>query len=330
VSDKGERLKDLVSGNERSRTNDPPVINQSSASNDEKLGQLQSGAPARTQSTMPVTSQYLSGATPAPQFSKPPNPSGGGTPPDSPPSASRWMWIGAGVAVVVGVVVLVIVGGSLSMPDSEPRQSGAVGESSVASSTESDSFQGPPEDIPALAASVIKSSVLIECPTGQGTGFLLDVELLTGMGGSRVIVTNQHVIDGCEGSNDLNLSNATSRSRGSVVIFDKELDLAIVEAPLIKGPALTVGSVPEIGQWAMAVGNPEGITDTVTVGNITNVKLDEGFILSDVLLGPGNSGGPLVDNQGKVLGINTAVLRTADGFSFSIPVENLCFLLKCP
>jgi S1-C subfamily serine protease len=332
MSDNEDRLKNLESGNERPPAKaNPPVTNQSSAPNDDKLGQLQSGAPAGTQSTAPVTSQFSSGATPPPtQSPKPPNPLHGGVPPSNPPSVSRWIWIGGAAAVVVGALVLVVVGGLLSTSESEPGETGSVSESIAASTSEDISFQGPPEDIPALASLVTKSTVLIDCPTGLGTGFLLDVEPLTGVGGSRVIVTNQHVIEGCEGSNDLTVSNATSRSRGSVVTFDKDLDLAIVEAPLIEGQALAVGSVPEIGQWAMAVGNPEGITDTVTVGNITNVKLDEDFILSDVLLGPGNSGGPLVDNQGKVLGINTAVLKTAEGFSFSIPVENLCLLLKCP
>lgn len=334
MSDNEERLKDLESGNERPPAKtDPPVTNQGSASNDDKLGQLQSGAPAGTQSTAPVTSQSSPGATPASQpTTPPPSPPPHVAVPSNPPSASKWAWIGAGavVVVVVGVVASVTLGAGVSISESEPGETASVSESIAASTSEAGSFQGQPEDIPALAASVTKSTVLIDCPEGLGTGFLLDVEPLTGVGGSQVIVTNQHVIEGCEGTNDLTVSNATSRGRGSVVTFDKDLDLAIVEAPSIEGPALAVGAVPEIGQWAMAVGNPEGITDTVTVGNITNVKLDEGFILSDVLLGPGNSGGPLVDNQGRVLGINTAVLISAEGFSFSIPVEDLCSLLKCP
>jgi len=334
MSDNEDRLKNLDSGNERPPAkSNPPVTNQGSASNDDKLGQLQSGAPAGTQSTAPVASQFSSGATPTPtQSPKPPNPLHGGTPPSTPPSASRWMWMGGGAAVVVvvGVVASVTFGAGVSISESEPGETSSVSESTVASIPEDISFQGPPEDIPALAASVTKSTVFIECPAGYGTGFLLDVEPLTGVGGGPVIVTNQHVIDGCEGSNDLTVSNATSRSRGSVVTFDKALDLAIVEAPSIRGPALTVGSVPKIGQWAMAVGNPLGITGTSTFGNVTNVKLDEGVIFSDVLIGPGSSGGPLVDNQGKVLGINTFVLRDATGFTGSRPVAYVCSLLKCP
>ena len=192
--------------------------------------------------------------------------------------------------------------------------------------------QSPPSDTPILAALITKSTVLIECAVGLGTGFILNVEPLTGVNNDRIIVTNQHVIDGCEGTNDLTVSNTVGSSEGSAVDYDTQLDLAIIEAPAITGEPLTIGQLPTIGQWAMAVGNPEGITDTVTFGNITNVKInmDEEFILSDVLLGPGNSGGPLVNNQGQVLGINTAVLRSAEGFSFSIPVDNLCYsLLQC-
>ena len=80
MSGNEERLKDLESGNERPPAKaNPPVTNQGSASNDDKLGQLQSGASAWTQSTAPVTSQFSSGATPAPpQSPKPPNPLHGG------------------------------------------------------------------------------------------------------------------------------------------------------------------------------------------------------------------------------------------------------------
>jgi len=245
--------------------------------------------------------------------------------------------LGIGTAVVVGLVLTFIVATTLTATDSRPEETltaneagiaGSEGEDNAANSTD----QGPPNDIPALAALITKSTVLIECTLGLGTGFILNVEPLTGVSNDRIIVTNQHVIDGCEGTNDLTVSNTAGSSRGSAVDYDTQLDLAIIEAPAITGQPLTIGRLPTIGQWAMAVGNPEGITDTVTFGNITNVKIneEEEFILSDVLLGPGNSGGPLVDNQGKVLGINTAVLKTAEGFSFSIPVNNLCYsLLEC-
>jgi S1-C subfamily serine protease len=293
-----------------------PVTSVSSTWNHEKLSQLQTGneeqapsnkGPQGTNSQAPTfTTGTLHQTPPSPVIAK-----------------SRFTplrtWIGIGAAVVVGLVLTFIVGATLITTNSSPEETLVTD-------------QGPPIDIPTLAALITKSTVLIECSLGFGSGFILDVEPLTGVSNDRIIVTNQHVIDGCEGVNDLTVSNTAGSSKGSAVDYDAYLDLAIIDAPAITGQPLTIGQLPTIGQWAMAVGNPEGITDTVTFGNITNVKIseDEEFIFSDVLLGPGNSGGPLVDNQGKVLGINTAVLKSAEGFSFSIPIDNLCYsLLEC-
>ena len=243
-----------------------------------------------------------------------------------------WIWGGIGAASVVGIFITVLVGNSLLTPDSVDNEAKQGIEMAPAPDIESEipANLGPPSDIPTLAADITSSTVLIECPDGFGSGFVMDAEPLTGLPNSQIIVTNQHVIEGCEGQNELVVSTATGMSKGSVIAYDVSQDLAIIEAPALTAKPLTIGPVPVIGQWAMAVGNPDGITDTVTFGSITNVKLDEGFILSDVLIGPGNSGGPLVDNQGRVLGVNTAVLIVAEGFSFSVPIENLCDkLLEC-
>jgi len=334
MTDNEERLKGLQEGENHSKAAPQnATAEESRTSNDAKLNRLQESEQGGRQSATPRIASW---------DAEYPNPAAAaGTRNPTIPSVKRLLdqgvpaWIGLGLVVVVGVVVMIIVGLGLvntssNSPDATSQDSLLPGDqgSSIVITTD----QGPPQDIPALAALVIQSAVLIDCPSGLGTGFLLDVEPLTGVSNDSIIVTNQHVIEGCEGANDLTVSNMAGTSKGSAIDYDADLDLAIIEAPAITGQPLTIGKLPLIGQWAMAVGNPEGITDTATFGNITNVKIndDEEFILSDVLLGPGNSGGPLVDNQGKVLGINTAVLKTADGFSFSIPVENLCYsLLKC-
>lgn len=338
MADNDEILKGLEEGETPQRiTSSSPVTSVSNTPNHERLNQLQTGNQEQTHSTAPSrgSQKVDSQATTFPT----------GTPQQTPliPIISKgrsisWpTWLGIGTAVVVGLVLTVIVGMTLVTTDSNPEEELAASEPALApdmGETESGIGvdQGPPSDIPRLAALITKSTVLIECAAGFGSGFILNVEPLTGVNNDRIIVTNQHVIDGCEGANDLTVSNTAGSSRGSAVDYDAKLDLAIIEAPAITGEPLTIGVLPTIGQWAMAAGNPEGITDTVTFGNITNVKInfDEEFILSDVLLGPGNSGGPLVNNQGQVLGINTAVLRSAEGFSFSIPVDNLCYsLLQC-
>ena len=337
MTDNEERLKDLQEGENHSNAG-PGKLNAdgSRSFNEAKLNQLQEGDQGQTRSTSPHQTPQESHSQ-VPGFNSNigyqiPSRSGASR---SRPNPMRKR-IGIGVAVFAALVLAVIVGSALITNASSSTETLVANESSFADENQdrgnAGSEQGLPNDVPALAALVTKSTVLIECPLGLGTGFLLDVEPLTGVRNDRIIVTNQHVIDGCEGVDGLTVSNTTGSSKGSAIDYDAELDLAIIEAPAITGQPLTIGRLPTIGQWAMAVGNPEGITDTVTFGNITNVKIneEEEFILSDVLLGPGNSGGPLVDNQGKVLGINTAVLKTAEGFSFSIPVNNLCYsLLEC-
>jgi S1-C subfamily serine protease len=335
MADNDEILNGLEEGEAQKREiPSAPVASASNTSNLAKLSQLQSGNEQQTHSN----TGSLGSKSQGPTFTT-------GTQPQTPPSPviakSRFgvltTWIGIGTAVVVGLVLTFIVGTTLITTASSPEETLVANEAGIAGSEVEDDAansmdQGPPTDIPALAALITKSTVLIECALGLGTGFILDVEPLTGVSNDRIIVTNQHVIDGCEGVNDLIVSNTAGSSKGSVVDYDANLDLAIIDAPAITVQPLTIGQLPAIGQWAMAIGNPEGITNTVTFGNITNVKKSEveEFILSDVLLGPGNSGGPLVDNQGKVLGINTAVLRSAEGFSFSIPVDHLCYgLLQC-
>ncbi len=155
---------------------------------------------------------------------------------------------------------------------------------------------------------------------GEGSGFLIDT--------SGNILTNNHVIDGAT-SITVKLNNGQTTT-GKVVGTDSVSDLALVniDPSVVSGVApLTLGdsSLVKIGQLAVAIGSPLGYQNTVTVGVISGLNRTistssyTGMIQTDAALNPGNSGGPLLDANGSVIGINTAVETGSDGIGFAVP-----------
>jgi serine protease Do len=148
------------------------------------------------------------------------------------------------------------------------------------------------------------------------------------------IITNNHVIEGAE---ELTVTTFDNRKFAAEVIgTDKSSDLAVLKVEGEGFPVLAVGDsdLAEIGEWVLAVGNPLDLTSTVTAGIISAKGrslslLDqrygiESFLQTDAAVNPGNSGGALVDAQGRLLGINTAIAtRTGlfQGYSFAIPIN---------
>jgi serine protease Do/serine protease DegQ len=143
------------------------------------------------------------------------------------------------------------------------------------------------------------------------------------------ILTNNHVI---ENARDITVRLSDSRKfPARLVGRDPKTDLAVlkVEAPA----ALPVAELADsdrlrVGQWAIAIGNPFGLDRTVTVGiisatarNRVGVATYENFIQTDASINPGNSGGPLLNLDGKVIGINTAIVASGQGIGFSIPIN---------
>ena len=112
---------------------------------------------------------------------------------------------------------------------------------------------------------------------------------------------------------------------------DPTFDLAILKIEGADFPYLELGDsdTSRVGEWVVAIGNPFGLEHTVTVGVISaknrsihagNVNFD-GFLQTDAAINPGNSGGPLIDLNGKVVGINTAIVPYAQGIGFAVPVN---------
>ncbi|MEM8604149.1 MAG: HhoA/HhoB/HtrA family serine endopeptidase [Cyanobacteria bacterium P01_H01_bin.121] len=160
---------------------------------------------------------------------------------------------------------------------------------------------------------------------GQGSGFIVD--------SSGVILTNAHVVDQAD---RVTVTLKDGREfEGRVRGADEVTDLAVVQITP-NGQTLPVARLGdsdtiEVGDWAIAVGNPLGLDNTVTLGivstlgrsssevGIPNKRTD--FIQTDAAINPGNSGGPLVNEQGRVIGINTAIRANAMGIGFAIPVN---------
>jgi len=148
---------------------------------------------------------------------------------------------------------------------------------------------------------------------------------------SGYILTNNHVV---EGADDIEVILIDSRrAKAKVIGTDPETDLAILKIELDKLPVIVLGSSDtlEIGDQVLAIGNPFGVGQTVTSGIISalgrsqlGINVFENFIQTDAAINPGNSGGALVDTQGRLLGINTAIYSRSGGsmgIGFAIPVS---------
>ncbi len=153
-----------------------------------------------------------------------------------------------------------------------------------------------------------------------GTGFIISAD--------GYIVTNSHVVDGADKimvNFDGDKSNALA---AKVVGADTETDLALLKVESAKPlPVLTFGDsdAAEVGEWVVAIGNPFGHSGTVTAGILSAKGRDlhsgpfDSFLQTDASINPGNSGGPLINMEGKVIGINTAIRANAQGIGFAIP-----------
>lgn len=154
-----------------------------------------------------------------------------------------------------------------------------------------------------------------------GSGFIITED--------GYILTNEHVVSGAE---EIKVQ-LTDRQvfAGTVVGVDPETDVAVLKInapdPL---PVAVLGDSDqlEVGQWALAIGNPFGLDSTLTVGVISatgraNIGIEdyEDFIQTDASINPGNSGGPLLNIYGEVVGINTAIVAAGQGIGFAIPIS---------
>lgn len=167
---------------------------------------------------------------------------------------------------------------------------------------------------------------------GVGSAFVYDPS-----GG--LILTNNHVI---EGASEIYVVFGRKRQvKATVVGRDPRTDIAVIRVDEKNLPFLPLGDseAVRVGDWVVAIGNPFGLSHTVSAGiisakgrTIADVKgLDESgyydFLQTDASINPGNSGGPLLDMAGRVVGINTAIRRSANNIGFAIPINMVKELL---
>ncbi len=159
--------------------------------------------------------------------------------------------------------------------------------------------------------------------TSLGSGFVWSSD--------GIIVTNNHVVEGASRVSVI-FSDATQHS-ARLIGVDPDSDLAVLRIEAKNLAAAPVGTSADlmIGETVVAVGNPFGLSGTVTTGVVSALgrsvpSKEQGrtftdFIQTDASINPGNSGGPLLNIEGKVVGINTAILGNAQGIGFAIPVD---------
>ena len=155
---------------------------------------------------------------------------------------------------------------------------------------------------------------------GVGSGFIIE--------SNGFILTNAHVV---EGATTIYVTLTDKREfKAKLIGADKRTDVALVKIEASGLPRLTIGdsSKVRVGEWVLAIGSPFGLENTVTAGIVSAKSRDTGdylpFIQTDVAVNPGNSGGPLLNTRGEVVGINSQIFSRSGGYmgiSFAIPMD---------
>lgn len=172
-----------------------------------------------------------------------------------------------------------------------------------------------------VARQISPAVVSVSRRGGSGTGVIIRRD--------GVVLTNAHVV-GSAATVDVSLADGR-RVQGRVAGRDPAIDIAVVRIPIEDAPVAPLGDSDrlEVGQAAIAIGNPLGLDRTVTAGVVSAINRSprgfelDGLIQTDAAINPGNSGGPLLDSRGAVIGVNTAVLSApgVTGLGFAVPIN---------
>ncbi|MFZ9585950.1 MAG: trypsin-like peptidase domain-containing protein, partial [Pseudohongiellaceae bacterium] len=158
-----------------------------------------------------------------------------------------------------------------------------------------------------------------QVPRGVGSGFIISAD--------GYVLTNSHVV---EGADEVFVTLTDKREfKAKIIGADRRTDVALVKIDGSNLPRLTMGdsSKLRVGEWVIAIGSPFGLENTVTAGIVSANSRDTGdylpLIQTDVAVNPGNSGGPLINMRGEVVGINSQIYSRSGGYmgiSFAVPI----------
>ena len=254
----------------------------------------------------------------------------------SPQDASAQLQKLVKVAILISVVSLLLAGYSLSKNvNNETLPVESTGESVAVDDID---LYYPPKDLPGLILKVEESVVAIECESKEkdgiwnyGTGFVIEREVETD-GFKSVIVTNHHVIEDCiNPENELIVRTGfdqSGRPRVLLLRWDEENDLAIIEIDEYLPGLASAETFADTGWWSMAMGNPLGpdfeesvLYNSATFGHISKV-LNDYWNYTSATINGGNSGGPLVNSRGELIGINTQAGASTEYGVWNIAVDS--------
>ena len=192
------------------------------------------------------------------------------------------------------------------------------------------------QEIEDLAAQALPSIVMLKNDRSTGSGFVID---------NKYVITNRHVVSGPD-PRVLITSPSGIKTEGEVVYVDRKLDFAVVKAERVRGMKplpVCYRSYPFPGQGVVALGSPLGLAGTVTTGIVSAVRSPSGsgdlkgmapnyitLIQTDAAISPGNSGGPLINKYGEVIGVNTWALAggRAQNINFAISIVDILKALE--
>lgn len=184
---------------------------------------------------------------------------------------------------------------------------------------------GDQPDLPKVASAVQPSVFTIRTATGLGSGFVLG-----SAGGRSTLVTNFHVVEDAWRSTkrEVGVANEGRDLVGVVTRVLESEDLALVDVSAQLPVLAKATTPPKVGDPVLAIGSPLGLAGSASSGIVSAVR--PGSLQFSAPVSPGNSGGPVVDRRGQVLGVTTSklVANGAEGLSFAIPVDTVCTSLQ--